>query len=395
MLKWVNVPLSRGMMGHSFLLFSSATPVRLSYGLAASAILLAGAYALWRLRPRELGCAASAMLLLTFAAFLRVATGDPAMLERLAAETDWARLALHFAHHYLRPNYGVEPSVWWLLSFDTVGDRLISGWYFMGLGWYVALVAGLAFGFSALRQLGSVWRWPLAAMTPLGLTLVAVVFLLRPLQAQRMLVAARTSEAKGHGDEAIRQYRAAMRLDGWNALNLNVYERIGSIDEASGRNTPEYKIYYAESLITQQQYSEAISQYDAIASSHGPLAGLARARAAEIWTDYGLYLYELGAFGAAVRAWQNAMEREPQMWLAGFYLSEGYAAVGRYDEAVDLEHKLISQLGDPILLANLYNNLGDSQTRLGKFADAHAAYRRSYYLDFVFNCRALASLTGP
>ena len=62
---------------------------------------------------------------------------------------------------------------------------------------------------------------------------------------------------------------------------------------------------------------------------------------------------------------------------------------------MDLAQKLISQLGDPIWIANLYNNLGDSQTRLGKFAEAHAAYRRSYYFDFVFNCRALASLTGP
>ena len=61
---------------------------------------------------------------------------------------------------------------------------------------------------------------------------------------------------------------------------------------------------------------------------------------------------------------------------------------------MDLAQKF-SKTSDPIFLADLLSNVGDARTREGALASAHEAYQWSYFGDYVYNRRSLASLAGP
>jgi predicted Zn-dependent protease len=96
-----------------------------------------------------------------------------------------------------------------------------------------------------------------------------------------------------------------------------------------------------------------------------------------------------------VESWQRALLRDPTNWLSVFYLSQGYFAVGRYQEAVTLLNNYAAGAHDPIFLSIIYCNLGDSSTMLGKYDDAHRAYSNSYRFEYLRNPRGLKSLIGP
>ncbi len=399
--KWVAFPLSNELEGlrFSILGYSGAHPgpAWLSFGILACVLLaVAAAACLWRRRGVAC-CAGAALLLLALAAYLQVAVGDAALLRRLAAEADWSEWANKFAHHFLAFNSSLERSATWpLLSFDTVADRLVSGWYFMGLGWYVAAVAGLSLFAGGLRGLDRRPRKLAMATTCVCAVVIGAAWLANPLLAQHAFVEAARAQAQGRFDEAVKGYRAAIALDSWQATGTSLYERIGAIDSISGRtSTPEYHLYHAEYLAREQRMPEAIAEYDVLAASKGRLEEAARSRAIELATDYGLRLYADGAFGAAVAAWQGVLVREPTMWLAAFYLSQGYFAVERYREAAELIERDIHYLNDPVFLGNLYSNTGDSETRLGRYGDAHLKYSSAYKMDFIKNPRAISSLIGP
>jgi hypothetical protein len=364
-------------------------PALTSCGAAAALILLIAAGAYQRTAFRQLYWAATALLLLVAAAPLQIAFSDPALLKWLASEADWQQRALQFAHSYQPANFGSEAAVWPLLPLDTTSNRLVAGWYFMGIGWYLTLLAALAIAFAALNGVAGRSRPRLVIATIALLLLLLGLFARSPLAAQHALVKAIRSEGRGAVDEARRRYLEVMRLDGWWALSTDLHERVGVIDATLDRaGSPEYRIYRAELMLSQGRPREAIAEYEQLAVSR-ELAPFARSRAAKIWTDFGLQLYAIGSFGSAVRAWQNALAQEPSDWLAAFCLTRGYFAVARNQEAADLAEKF-SNTSDPVFLADLHCNLGDARMRDGAFAAAHGAYWSSYYWDNVYNRRALA-----
>jgi tetratricopeptide (TPR) repeat protein len=397
-LGWVSFPLSPSLGGMSFLFLKHSQPGRglalTSYGAAAGVLLLIAAEAYRRRAFRQVYWVASALLLLVAAAPLQIAFSDPGLLKLLASEADWQQRALEFAHYYQPANFGSEAAVWPLLPLDTVPDRLIAGWYFMGIGWYVTLLATLVMTFAALNGVAGGSRARLVLTTLALLSLMVGLFVRSPLAAQHALVKAISADGHGAVDEARGRYLEVMRLDGWWALRTDLRERIGVIDATQGRtDSSEYRIYRAEVMLDQGHPREAIAEYEQLATSR-ELAPFARSRAADIWTDFGQQLYAIGSFGSAVRAWQNALAQEPLDWLAAFCLTRGYFAVGRNQEAADLAEKF-SKASDPVFLADLRCNVGDARTRDGAFAAAHAAYSSSYHWDYVYNRRALASLVGP
>jgi tetratricopeptide (TPR) repeat protein len=397
-LGWVSFPLSRPLAGICFRLLGHSQPglgpALTSYGAAAGVIFLIAAVSYWRKALRQLYWAATALLLLVAAAPLQIAFSDPALLKWLADEADWQQRALQFSHHYLPANFGSEAEIWPLLPLDTVPDRLVAGWYFMGIGWYVTLLVAFGIMFAALSGVAARSRARLVATTMALLLLMLGLFVALPQAAQYVLVEAVRAEGRGAVDEARRDYVEVMRLDGWWTLRTDLHERIGVIDASFGRtDTPEYRIYRAELVLDQGRPLEAIAEYEQLATSP-ELAAFARSRAAGVWTDFGLQLYGTGSFGSAVRAWQKALAHKPSDWLAAFCLTRGYFAVGRNQEAVDLADKF-SKTSDPVFLADLTSNVGDARTREGALAAAHVAYRSAYYSDYVYNRRALSSLVGP
>lgn len=398
MLSWVSFPLSHALTAASLPLLGSGAGGLgwISYGAAGGLALLVAAYAFGRERPKQLFYAGACLLLLTVAALLQLAFSEPQLLKRLADEADWNMAAALFASSYLPRNLGAEPTQWRYLWFDSIGDRLISAWYFMGLGWYTAAGVSMTLSCAAALQMSASARRRAIVLTLFAIVITVVAFVHGPLQGESELQLAQRAEANGHLDVAIRRYRRAIAVDGWNGLDVNVQKRIGEIDAALHDNsTPQYRLYYAEYLVEQDRLPEAIAAYEDLAVTGGALRSVGEWRAAELWTSYGLSLYASGAFGSAVKAWQRALAREPSMWLAAYYLTRGYYAVGRYQEAISVASKTAHNVADPIFLSNLYANLGDAYTRRDEFALAHLAYGDSYASDYIGNLRGLSSLVGP
>ncbi len=396
---WVTFPISPPLAGMSFGILrynhAGAGATLFSYGAAAAVALVLAAEGCRRASALMACGAATTLILVAFASTLQVAFADPGLLKDLANEAGAAKMAFRFSQHELPINAMEEPDSLRLLPLETAAERLAAGWYFMRLGWYLTLLAAAAITLAALRHLDRRERRMLGLVTSLGLIALGTIFLLGPLLAERALVSAYCADARGAPNEAIAAYHRAIQFDGWNALNLEIYQRIGSIEASLDRNgTTPSGIYRAEYLVGQGQIPEAVAGYERLATADVRLRALMRTRVAELWTDYGLALYQTGAFGAAAEAWQSALAHEPSDWLAAFYLSRGYFALGCYSDAIEIARKLSDRADDPVFRANLYANLGDAYTRQAEFANAHLAYERSYYWDYVFNRRALFALIG-
>jgi len=396
---WIGFPLSHTLAGMSFPILRQyhvgSSPALVSYGAAVGVLFLFASIARWRDDCDQLYWAALGILLLVAAALLQVAFGDPLMLRRLANEADWQQAAQQFAVRYLPSNRGFEYVVWRTLPFDTVGQRLIAGWYFMGAGWYATLIAAVATWAIALNGVTVLRRRRRVALTSGLLVLLFGVFLARPLVSQHEIVEATRAEARGDAKDALDRYQSAVAMDGWNALRIDIRERVGIVQADLGRTgTSDYRIYRAEAILEQGRATDAVREYEQLESSGGAVAALARSRVAAIWTDFGLQLYATGAFGGAVQAWQKALAQVPSHWLAAFLLTRGYFAVGQYSRTAELAQSLV-KASDPIFVANLYSNMGDARTRAGFFGEGHVAYSASYRNDYVNNRRGIASLVGP
>lgn len=395
---WVGFPISYGLPGTAFVLFGGydgdARFTLLSFGVAAAIVLLLALHFWFRKSHMGLSYAGAGLFLLAAWALLKVAMGDGLLLQRLMDEADWQLAAYRFALRYLPSNVGVEPGMWKTFSLSTPEGRLISGWYFMGLGWYATLGGSFVCLASSLKgvERGAVMRTGAVAF---GLFVGLVVwFSAGPIVSARALDAGAREQAEGHLRRALKEYRLSLQTDSWRTLTT--YERVGLVDLDLGRgDLPEAHIYRAESLVRQGRILEGIEAYQAIKASSQPLAKAINARASVLWTRYGLALYSAGAFGEAVQAWQRAMSLEPTMWLAGFYLSRGYYALQRYQDAIGIARRCAAHIADPVMRADLDSDVGDALARQGELALAHQAYSSSNDLDYVRNRRAAAGLIGP
>jgi len=403
---WITFPLGTDLQGMGFSIFAYAPNhqhlVVFSFGVIASLMLALAAFACACDKPTGLYWAGSAMLLVVLWSWLRISVLDPGLLIELARQSETRRAVDGYAVRYLAPNYAIEPTVWLTIAFDTVADRLIAGWYFMALGWYIVGGFGAGLWFAGIKMTGGRDAFRPALIAVIVAVAVITLAVVHPLMAEREISAAARADARGDIRTAVADYRAAMRLDGWYAANLRIYQRIGALDASMGRNaTPEYAIYYAEQLAAQNvapatigELPAAIAIYERLGAGTSRLSALARMRAADLLARYGLHLQQCGAFGAAVQAWERALKLRPDMWLASFYLSNGYQIAGRYQDAANAAARLTAS-SDPSFLGHDYSNLGDANFRNGNFAAGHVDYYNSYYLDYIFNRRGMSSLIGP
>ena len=309
-----------------------------------------------------------------------------------------------FENQFLPTNFGKEASnaqgPQLSNSIVTAWDRLVTARFFMGRGWYLTLTVGIAAFFYAKKRLKTrLQRALLVKVTLLAAIGLAIGFSLRPVIAQITVARGQDAEAKGELDLAISRYRSAMRLDKWFAIHTDLYQRIGAIDYSFGRNdTIEYGIYFAELLVSQNNFSGAVQQLERIlpkAQQISPqLEELVRTTEADIWNAYGKELYHQGAIGAAAASWANAFAKDQGQFLAAFCLSRAYFQTGRYQQSVTLIESLIKRVRDPETRANLDSNLGDAYMRLNERALAKLAYRHSYLIDYVLNWRGLSDLIG-
>jgi len=403
MTKWVAFTLSKQIQGLHLSILGYVpghhVNVALSFGFAA-AVLIAIAALMYSLRHwRVLAVTGVIILLVALFAVMQVAFLHSGLLKELQDEEIQAKGAADFTKRYLPTNAGSEGSdaigIKGLPT-ETVWQRFVAAWYFMGFGWYVIVVLGLsALLYGTARMPRASQRVLIFAGMTLAMAAVAIGCSSRPLLAHLAFVRGQQAESRGDLARAVREYREAMRLDGWYDINTEVYQRIGAIDSNLGRSdTFEYGIYHAEQMLSQNNYQAAIAEYERLVETGGEHARFLKSRTFEIMNIYGIQLYSAGAIGNACIAWQRVLELDPTQWLAVYCLSTAYFDTGRYQESIDLIQGLLKELADPQLRANLNSNMGDAYTRLGDYQHAHLAYRYSYFVDNILNWRALMSLVG-
>jgi tetratricopeptide (TPR) repeat protein len=243
----------------------------------------------------------------------------------------------------------------------------------------------------------------LLAVTAAAIVALATVFLAKPVLAQRTLVSAMNSEANGDLLRAKHEYRRAIELDPWYGFNSRLYARIGRLDEVLGRrDSAEYELYSAQLIFDESQgvgstwrLAAAIVTLDHVAQTGGPIAESARISSIDMRLLYGLRLFQDGAFGSAVSVWNAVLEREPDNWLAAYYLTWGDPTINGYRHLAKLAERFLAQCVDPLTIGIFYNSLGDSQIELGDLDAARASYYASYKRDYIRNRNAISALIGP
>jgi tetratricopeptide (TPR) repeat protein len=405
---WVAFTISNRVSGlHAPLLGyvggKSGNPL-LSYGVLCAVLILFSAVAYSRKHWRGLAVIGAILMLVCFAGLLQVAYAEPDLLKELGDEETEFTVRQEFQNKFLPINFGKEASNAHgsVVANDivTAWDRVVAARYFMGRGWYLAFVIGIAAFFYAKKHIRERRERALVVRAVLlAAACLAIVFSIRPIVAQITVARGLEAEARGDVNLAIARYRRAMRIDGWFAIRPDLYQRIGAIDFNFGRSdTVECHVFFAELWASQKNYSSAIVSLQQAAPKSEQisrdLGQLVRKRQADIWTEYGGTLYATGSVGAAIPAWERALALDDDQWVAGYCLSRAYFETGRYSESVALIQRMIKGLRDPEVRADFDSTLGDDYTRLNELALAKLAYRRSYLIDYVLNWRALSDMIG-
>jgi hypothetical protein len=395
--KWLNFPLSAQLRGMDYALGPYVPGPQhahiLSFGVVGAGLILAGAVMFSLRWWRGLAWTGVLLVWLAILAPLKATLLDARLLQIMAVEASQQQLATAFTLQALPVNAGTEPTVPTKLNLDTVEDRLTAAWTFAHGGWWMALFGGLlAVGTGAARTRSGI-PWYYAGAGAAGLVAMCSAL---PALAECELMRAHAAEARCDLDGAEGCYRRAMRLDGWQRLNIDNYSALGCLDEARARrDTAEYLVYQAQLPSTQVDVTAALGELERVRTSDPTFARVVRRREAELETLYARQLHAEGAYGAAVAAGENALERDPDSLLAAYYLSRDYYLTGRYADAIALSMRLATALADPGFRANLFSNAGDAYTKTGAYDLAKSAYRLSYRYDYVLNVRGLSALNGP
>lgn len=400
--KWLCFPLTKQLKGSHFSLLAYSPQIQhlsvSSYGVTAAVLTGVAAWSLTRRRYRLLSWMGAALIWLNALSILQVACIDGPLLKELDSEWNQQQSIATFTRKALPENKRTlgadEPSVSRELPLQTVADRLSAGWYFVGFGgWWALFVGFAALGFGLWGEKRATMIWTTIG----GIAVLLCVCTARPTLAEVAVARAHVVEARGKPDNAIGWYRRAILLDGWCALNPDLYERIGGIDAGLGRTTTiEFGVYHAELASTQKDMRKSIAELSALIPRAGePLADVLRKRTAELLIEDALTHHLHSAYGTTVAECQEALQFDHGSVIASFYLSRDYYLTGAYQRAIDITTKTLKRADDPLVRAYLYSNLGDAYTKLNAYSEAKLAYRGSYWLDYILNRRALSALTGP
>jgi tetratricopeptide (TPR) repeat protein len=397
-IKWVGFPLTRQLKGTQFSPLGYSPQGQhlslLSYGIMAAVLTILAALALPFRKYRLLCWLGAGLIWLVALAVLQVGYTDGLLLNELSSEWDQQRSIAKFSDKALPENLDDEPSQEYPVPLYNLSDRLESAFYFVRLGAWFALVAGLAaLGFGLHGEKRATMGWITAA----GILALICLCMARPAWGEVLIARGQIAEARGERDRAIYYYRAAMRADKWNALNPSLYERIGAVDASLGRvGSIEYGMYHAEMASTRVDTSKSVAELVAlIPRTSEPLTSVVRKRAAELLAQDAQAQHRRAAYGTVIAECEKALQLNPRSLIAAYYLSRDYYLLGVNQQAIDTTQAILKRVDDPVVRANLFSNLGDAYTKNNAFAEAKLAYRQSYTLDYIINLRALSALAGP
>ena len=161
----------------------------------------------------------------------------------------------------LVPNRLVLYSAW---------GRLIAAWSFLRLGWYCFGLGGLMVGaYASCKCQMADWSRTLVLLClPLG---ALVIILIPPAIGQHYYKAGNLSATLGHNQEAIIDFRKAMRWDSWHAHDIDLYAAIGQMQKQTGSSfdSPERHIHRAVDLRDANEYEAAVFEFSRAVDAAG------------------------------------------------------------------------------------------------------------------------------
>ena len=398
-LKWVDFPFSHHPYGVQLPLLQNMGALPrfsvFSYGVVGGAILTTG-LVLRRRSGRFLSVAAA--ILIAFCVMLpcQIAFQQPALLGRLVAETQELSMIRGFTKTYLPVNYGTAETYSKKFEFDTIWDRFLAAYSFLGLGWYCFGIGSLLIAISLIARLpaGERVRALALSLIPTG---VVIILLTPSLIGEHYFTKACIAQAQGAAERAIRYYRTAMWFDRWHAQDINIYAAIGDLKRVSpsSKDSPEAHISKARELKEATQYDLALFELARAADWTGPIASVAKRESARTRVEFGLALYLGGGIGSAVTQWQQALAEDSVQQLGvTFLIARGNYDLGRYQASLDVLKEVIRASADIPIRANAYSMAGDCYAKLGQDFDARTSYKLSLKEDMDTNFWGMSRLTG-
>ncbi|PYJ50666.1 MAG: hypothetical protein DME87_05670 [Verrucomicrobia bacterium] len=366
LLKWVQYPISSNLSGLELPLFDDSGVIPhvtlLSFGAVGVVVLIAGVVLL-RFFASALSLAAAVLITLCVLTPAHIAFQQPMMLRHLTDELQampWHKI---FTKDYL-PHFALGS----LLVAVYAMRRMPDG----------KMATGLALVFLPVGALAIV-------LTP-------------PIIGQHYFNSGSIAKARGHNQEAIADYRKAMKWDAWHAQDIALYATIGDLQKQSGieNNSPERHISRALELQMANEYEQAIFEFSRAAEAGGALAAAVRRESAKTRIALGLALYQAGGIGGAVTSWQLALADDPTQEVYVLpYLARGYFGLARYEAALQTVNRLVKIIADhSSMVADVYSLGGDCYAKLGRDADARHYYSLSYAADWIVNYWAISRLAG-
>ena len=234
--------------------------------------------------------------------------------------------------------------------------RFVAAWSFLRLGWYCFGLGALLVGAYAIAQMpnGRLTRILVLLCLPVG---ALVIILIPPAIGQHYYTEGNLASTRGHNQEAINDFRKAMRWDSWHAYDIDLYATIGQLQKQSGISpTPRNAISGAPSnCVNANEYEAAIFEFSRAVEAGGALAETAQREAVATRMSFGLALYRANGIGSAVTNWESVLAEDPSLIYVLPYLARGYYDLGRYQAGIDTAERLTKLIKDhKFALANAY-----------------------------------------
>src|SRR5215471_5750820 len=399
-LKWVQYPLTSNLSGLNLPLFHDSGVIPhvtlLSFGTFGIVVLIAG-LVLRRFFASALGLAAAVLITLCVLTPAHIAFQQPMMLRHLIDELQALPWHKMFTKEYFPANYGSPEVLPTRLVLYTASGRLSAAFSFLRLGWTCFAIGSLLIAVYAMCRLQGGRMAIGLAMVCLPLGALAIV-ITPPIIGQHYFNRGSIAKARGHNQEAIADYRKAMKWDAWHAQDIGLYATIGDLQKKSGteNDSPERHISRAVELQQANEYEPAIFEFGRAAEAGGAVGAAARRESARTRVELGLALYQAGGIGGAVTNWQLALADDPTQEVFVLpYLARGYFDLARYEAALQTIDRLIKIVSaHSSMVADVYSLGGDCYAKLGRDSDARRYYNLSYAKDWIVNYWAISRLAG-
>jgi hypothetical protein len=387
-LTWIKFPYSFNVGGWELPVQSLVPHIHeFSYGLIGIAVLAVAFYFRKRFR-RSLLFGAAILATLWMLVPARITFHQHPLLRRLSEEGHAVPAIKAFSRSHLPQNYGSTEKIPKLLDVVTLSGRFAASLSILALGWY-------CFGFgSFLVACYAVRRLPgervKSSLALISLPVVTVTILAVPsVIGQHYFNRGSLARAAGDNEQAIANYRKAMRWDSAYTRGIEVYNLVGQLERQAGlaEGSAERAISRAVDLRAQGQYEQAIVELQRSAETSPDLAKTVRHEALRIRADWGLACYQAGAIDAAIANWQQALaedsegrplKSQPSLLDVLPYLARGNYELDRYEAGLEAAMKWAEITADHASLqADAYWLAADCYAKLGRDAEARRYYNLS------------------